>query len=42
MARDVLGAETRGEARGDALGHLAGVHEDERRSVLADELGIRS
>ena len=37
----VTASSARGAASscaGDALGHLAGVHEDERRAVLADEL----
>ena len=38
VARDGLLAEQPRELRRDALGHLARVHEDERRPVLADEL----
>src|SRR5262249_27526130 len=38
MARDVLRAEPRAEARRDALGHLARVDEYQRRPVLANEL----
>ena len=39
MARDVVLAEPRAEARRDALGHLARVDEDERGPMLAHELG---
>ena len=38
MTRDGLLAEKPRQLAGDPLGHLAGVHEDERRPVLADEL----
>ncbi len=39
MARDVFRSETRAEPRGDALGHLARIHEHERRAVITHERG---
>jgi len=39
VTRNVFRAEPRREARRDAFGHLARVHEDEGRPVLAHELG---
>ena len=39
VGADVLLADALGEREGGALGEAAGVHEDERRAVLLDELG---
>ena len=41
MAGDLLFAQHIGEPRGDALGQLARVDEDQRRAVLVDQLAQR-